>query len=119
MRYVRREFHDGAGRYGNLIAGDAHGGGALEDVDRLFFPGMVVHDGRLPGLVAGDLRPELLGLEEHLADALVGREGLEGVEVEHLSDARRHGNRGLVHRRPPVGPRIVGDSVPRTRVWRP
>jgi hypothetical protein len=44
----------------------------------------------LPRLVAGDLRPQLVGLEQELAHALVGSEGLEGMEVEHFGDGRRH-----------------------------
>src|SRR5207245_8628431 len=82
-----------------LVPLDAPVRGALEDVDRLFLARMTVHDRRLARFVAGDLRPELIGLEEHLAYALVGVEGLERVEIEHLGDSRRRGDRGLVHRR--------------------
>src|SRR5262245_31594658 len=54
---------------------------------------MMVHGRRLARLVAGDLRPELVGLEEHLPDALVGGEVLQRVKVEHLGNAsgRRDG----------------------------
>src|SRR5204862_2556743 len=82
------------GRDRDIFAGDAHGGGALEHVDRFLLARVRVHDRRLARLVAGDLRPELIGLEEHLAYALVGSEVLQGVQVEHL----------VLH---------AGDSVPR------
>src|SRR5262245_43738583 len=62
-----------------------------------------VHHRRLARLVAGDLRPELVGLEEHLADALVGSECLQRVEIEYLGNAGRHGHRGLVHGRTSPG----------------
>src|SRR4029450_11373895 len=103
VRHVRGKLDDRAGGHDHLVAVDPHGRGALEDVDRLLLARMTVHDRRLTGLIAGDLRPELVGLEQHLAHALVGGKGLERVEIEDLGDARRHGNRGLVHRQPLLG----------------
>src|SRR3989442_1413146 len=92
VRHVLRELDDGSRRHHHLAAVDGHVGRALQHEDRLLLLGVAVHHGRLPGLVAGDLRPELVGLEEHLAHALVGREGLERVQVEDLGDTRGSGN---------------------------
>src|SRR5439155_8367414 len=100
VRDVVRKLHDRAGGHDDLVAVDAHVRGALEDVDRLFLARVTVHDRRLARLVAGDLGPELIGLEQHLAHTLVRGERLEGVQIEHLGDARRRGHRGLVHRHP-------------------
>jgi len=58
---------------------------------------MHVHDGRLAGLVAGDLGPELVGLEEHPAHALVGGERLQRAQVEDLGDTGHGRGRRLVH----------------------
>src|SRR4029434_10016049 len=80
----------------DLLAGDVHVRGALQHDDRLFLARMVVHGRRLSRLVAGDLRPELIGLEEHLAHALVGGEAFQRVEVEHLCDARGRRDRDLI-----------------------
>jgi hypothetical protein len=91
-------FTTGTRGHDHLGAVDAHVRRALQDEDRFLFARVTVHDGRLARLVAGDLRPELIGLEEHLAHALVGGERLELVEIEDLGDSRRRGNRGLVHR---------------------
>ena len=91
-----REFHDGAGGHRDLVAVDAHGGGALEDEDRFLLARVHVHRRGLAGLVAGDLGPELVGLEQHLAHALVGGEGLQGVQIEHLRDSVLTGDGGSV-----------------------
>src|SRR5207344_1342264 len=47
-----------------------------EHEDGLFLLRVPVHHRGLAGLVAVDLRPELVSLEEHLAHSLVGREVL-------------------------------------------
>src|SRR2546425_5021775 len=83
---VARKLHDGPGGYHDLLARDVHVRRALEHEDRLFLPGVRVHDGGLSRLVAGNLGPELIGLEEHLPDARVPGEGLERMEVEDLRD---------------------------------
>src|SRR5687768_18495914 len=63
-----------------------------------------MHHGRLARLVARDLGPELLGLEEHLAHPLVGSERFEGMQVEHLCHTVDGGDRCLVvHDGPPAG----------------
>ena len=79
------------------LARDVHVGGALEDEDRLFLLRVGVHHGGLTGLVAGDLRPELVGLEEHLAHALVGGESLQGVQIENLRHTSHARGCRLVH----------------------
>src|SRR5215468_7122181 len=61
------KLHDRPRGHRHLLAADVHVGDALEDEDGLFFPWVLMHHGGLSGLVAGDLRPELVGLEEHLA----------------------------------------------------
>src|SRR6266850_3269725 len=86
VRHVFGELDDGARRHHHLTAVDGHVRRALQHEDRLLLLRVAVHHGRLPGLVAGDLRPELVGLEEHLAYALVGSERLERVQVEDLGD---------------------------------
>src|SRR5947207_995656 len=87
VRHAVRERHDRSRRHHDLATVDGHVRRALQHEDRLFLLGMAVHDRGLAGLVAGDLRPELVGLEEHLAHALVGGEGFQCVQVEHLRDA--------------------------------
>src|SRR6266403_5084792 len=82
VRHASRKRHDRSGRHHDLATVDGHGRRALQHEDRLVLPGMAVHDGGLTRLVAGDLRPELVGLEEHLAHALVGRERFQRVQVE-------------------------------------
>src|SRR2546425_7179921 len=96
VRHVLRELHDGARRHHDLAAVDGHVRRALEHEDRLLLLRMAVHHGGLTGLVAGDLRPELVGLEEHLPHALVGGERFQRVQVEHLRDARGGGDGDLL-----------------------
>src|SRR5262249_28857908 len=83
---------------------DAHVGRALEHEDRLLLARVVMHDRGLARLVAGDLRPELIGLEQHLAHALVGCERFERVQIEDLGDTG--GGAGgdlIIHSVPPSG----------------
>src|SRR5499433_4369091 len=104
------ELHDRSRGHHYLLAANVHVGSALEDVDGLFLLWMLVHHGGLARLVAGDLRPELIGLEEHLAHALVGSEVFESVEIEELRDPLDRSHRGFVH---------VLASLPRARIIAP
>src|SRR5215467_14149180 len=104
------KLHDRSRGHHHLLAADVHVGDALEDVDGLLLLGMLVHHGRLPWLVAGDLRPELVGLDEHLAHPLVGREVFERVEIEELRDPLHRGHCRLVHELA---------SLPRARIIAP
>src|SRR2546428_3650922 len=96
VRHALRELHDRARGHHDLAAVDGHVRRALEHEDRLLLLRMAVHHGGLTGLVAGDLRPELIGLEEHLPHALVGSERFQRVQVEHLRDARGGGDGDLL-----------------------
>src|SRR5439155_1480547 len=49
---------------------------ALEHEDRLFLPGVRVHDGGLSRLVAGDLGPELIGLKSIFRTRVSGAKAL-------------------------------------------
>src|SRR5438445_788617 len=85
VRHAVRELHHRSGRHHDLATIDGHVRRALQHEDRLFLFRMAVHDRGLTWFVAGDLRPELLGLEEHLAHALVGGEAFQRVQVEPAS----------------------------------
>src|SRR5215467_9904832 len=126
------ELHNRSRGHHHLLAADVHVGDALEDVDGLLLLGMLVHHGGLPWLVAGDLRPELVGLEEHLAHPLVGREVFERVEIEELRDPLHHDHRCLVHEQTllasgshhspiaPLGPpALCRESSTWARTWTP